>query len=50
MAENKNTDEFLIKKEWHLPELFQLDFRKTMGGDSPANYEDAFNNNPTSGL
>jgi hypothetical protein len=38
-----------IKKEWYSPKLFQLDFNQTLTGASPANYEDTYNNNPTSG-
>ncbi len=49
MDENKNNIESIKRKDWNPPELFQLDFKKTLGGDTPANYEDAYNNNPTSG-
>jgi hypothetical protein len=48
MTENNTINDLLNKKEWHTPELFHLDLMKTMGGDTPANYEDAYNNNPTS--
>jgi|GEM_PF-4826413 hypothetical protein len=48
MDENKSNIESIKRKEWNPPDLFQLDFRRTSGGTSVANYEDKYNNNPTS--
>lgn len=49
MIEDKNNIELSVKKVWNSPDLFQLDFKKTLGGESSANYEDAYNHDPAAG-
>jgi hypothetical protein len=48
MAEIKHTEKDLLKKPWHSPKLFQLDFKETKGGPSPGHTEDSYDNSPVS--
>lgn len=48
MIEDKSINELQPKEPWVSPDLLQLNFNKTLGGPTPANYEDTYNNNPTS--
>ena len=45
--DKEKTDNNKVKKDWHKPEIFMLNTKKTGGGFREASYEDSSYTNPT---